>query len=279
MPAHSDDEPEIAPGSEIATYSLGATRTITFTSIHSSKSENLDVLNNSLYTMTRKSQAYFKHAMIDVETTKSRYSLTMRCVDTAHLRSTIIVGDSNTKPIEFGEGRGKIGERYPGKREKAARIANISPSECAEYQNVVIVCGTNDLRPENNPNIVKLSELMISKVIEICKINPNATVYLMPVLPTRDQEMNRYISSFNRSILQWVRQCRLSVIMPNVSSFLDSNGLLASALTRGGDPIHLGNRGLSKFVSIIKSEIFRNYNFLKQQRASKTSRVGARAPT
>ena len=279
MPVHSDDEPEIAPGSEIATFSLGATRTISFTSIHDSSSENIDVKNNSLYTMTRKSQAYYKHAMLDVESTGSRYSLTMRCVDSAHLRSTIIVGDSNTKSIEFGEGRGKLGERYPGKREKASRIGHINPSECVEYKNVVIVCGTNDLRPENNPNIAKLTDLLVTKISEICTLNPNATVFTMPVLPTRDLEMNRYIGSFNRSVLQWVKQCKLSVVMPNVSSFLDNNGLLASALTRGGDPIHLGNRGLAKFVGIIKGEIFRNFTLLKQQRASKTSRVGARAPT
>ena len=217
--------------------------------------------------------------MLDVESTESRYSLTMRCVDISHLRSTIIVGDSNTKHIQFGEGRGKLGERYPGRRVKASRIANIEPSECVEYKNVVIVCGTNDLRPENSPNIPKLVESMISKVNEICVLNPNATVYLMPVLPTRTLEMNRYIKSFNFSILNWVRRCKFHIVMPNVSSFLDNNEFLASALTRGGDSIHLGNRGLSKFVSIIKGEIFRNFTLTKQQRAPKTSRVGARAPT
>ena len=66
--------------------------------------------------------------------------------------------------------------------------------------------------------------------------------------------------------------------MPDVSSFLDSSGLLASSFTRNGDSIHLGPRGISKFVSIIKLEIFRKFSFARQQKP-KTGKVGAKAPT
>ena len=154
MPAHSDNEFDIAPGSEIATFSLGATRTISFSEIHGSGSSNIDVEHNSLYTMTRRSQAFYKHSMLDVEATGERYSITLRCANPNLSRSTVIMGDSNTKDISFGEGKGKIGERYPGERVKAGRIRDIDPSRCVEFSNVVLVCGTNDLRPENNPNLL-----------------------------------------------------------------------------------------------------------------------------
>ena len=167
-----------------------------------------------------------------------------------------------------------MGERYPGKCVKAGRIGNIDPGECVEYRNVVLVCGTNDLRPENSPNIPKLVDLMISKASHICTLNPKASVFLMPVLPTRNLNMNRNIMTFNRAIFHWVEQKQYSITMPNVSSFLDNRSLLASPLTRGGDSIHLGTRGLCKFVTLIKDEIYRNFNFLRQQnRAQKTRRV------
>ena len=278
MPAHSDDEPEIAPGSEIATYSLGATRTITFSSIHDTKSVNLEVEDNSLYTMTRRSQVFYKHAMHDVDSTDYRYSLTMRCVDTAHLRSTLIVGDSNTNEIQFGEGRGKLGEKYPGKKLKASQISNINPGDCVEYKNVVIVCGTNDLRPKYKPNVPKLFELLKSKITEICMLNPKATVFIMPVLPTRTVQMNKFITAFNVAVLNWVRKSTFSIVMPDVRSFLDSSGLLATIFAKSGDPIHLNNRGLSKFVGIMKGALFENFAFLRQQVTQKTRRAGARAP-
>ena len=185
---------------------------------------------------------------------------------------------SNTKDISFGEGKGKIGERYPGERVKAGRIRDIDPSRCVEFSNVVLVCGTNDLRPENNPNLPDLIDTLISRVSEICILNSKANIILMPVLPTRDRVMNRIIMSFNRAVCRWIRTCHYNVSMPNVSSFLDNSDLLSSALTRNGDSIHLGKRGIAKFVSMIKQEIFRKFSLDRQQK-SKPSRVGVKAPT
>ena len=66
--------------------------------------------------------------------------------------------------------------------------------------------------------------------------------------------------------------------MPDVRSFLDSSGLLATIFAKSGDPIHLNNRGLSKFVGIMKGALFENFAFLRQQVTQKTRRAGARAP-
>ena len=50
----------------------------------------------------------------------------------------IIIGDSNTKLIQFGSGKGSMGGSYPGRRIKAARIRNIKPADCCGHANIVI---------------------------------------------------------------------------------------------------------------------------------------------
>ena len=274
MPQHSDHEDEINPESTIATFSLGATRTLTFSAIHSDDTSSLDVESNSLYLMTKASQSWYKHAMPDVEVTGARYSITMRHVEPTFSRSTVIVGDSNTQEIEFGEGRGTMGEKYPGKRIKAAHILNIDPRDCVGYANIAIVCGTNDLRPVEKPNIEDLSRKLREKVQQIRLLNPRSKIILMPVLPTREVLMNNNVVAFNRSVTAWFKQLNDPYISnPSVYDFLDRSGLLDRKLTRSaGETIHLGKLGLCKFVSLIKNSIYLKEKYLKSQQGNPSSR-------
>ena len=280
MPAHSDDEFDIVPDSLIATYSLGASRTINFTPKHSDEDHSIDVDGNSLYIMSRRSQEYYKHSMLDVDVTAVRYSVTMRHVDTSFNRSTLIIGDSNTQDIVFGEGRGTMGERYPGKRVKAAKIGDVEPGMCGQYANIVIAAGTNDLWPKNRPDVDELVDTMVGKVSQIAQLNPKAHVFVMPVLPTRDREMNRLVMDYNRRLLSWVnRRFHRHVTMPSVASFLDSTGLLSLSLARNSsDKVHLGKRGISKYVSVVKNSIFDMIKQGDQRQVSKTSRSGPKKP-
>ena len=285
MPAHSDHECEITPHSIIATYSLGATRELTFNAIHSDETDSIDIETNSLYLMTKPSQSWFKHSMLDVDVTEQRFSITMRNVDPLYSRSVAIVGDSNTKEIKFGAGRGNLGEKYPGEKIKAARIKDIDPRECVGYSNIVIVCGTNDLRPEYNPDVTELSQLLFEKVRQLRDLNPLSKIILMPVLPTRNRAMNKNIMAFNRLVGKWVVQQRDSFIVnPNVQEFLDDAGLMSKKWVREGDfdGIHLGPAGLCKFISIIKLTIFNRAKLIKdinsQQKRSKSNQSGSRKP-
>ena len=263
LPNHSDNEVEIQPGSSIFKYSLGAPRTVIFSGIHSEETEPHVASHNSLYVMTRASQAWFKHQVMDVEKCEERFSITLRTVSPKNKRSTILVGDSNTVPIKFGSGKGTVGESYPGIRVKAARIKDIDPSFCCEYANVVIACGTNDLRVDSvgrsNPDeyIQQLVATLRDKMEQIRLLSPDTNIIMMPVLPSRDSKMNEHICKFNSIVFGSEFRHALQVTMPPLYSFLDKKNLLAINLTRDSDPIHLGIKGISMFVRIIKEAIFR----------------------
>ena len=260
IPMHSDDEYEIDPGSLICSYSLGATRRISFSERHGSGSDFLDVESNSLYTMTRESQTWYKHGIQDA-ICGARYSVTVRQITPDNKRGILLIGDSNTSAVRFGSGRGTVGERFPGKRVKASKIEDIEPSLCGEYRNIFLVCGTNDLRPKENPQIDELVSKMIGKIKLIKLLNPRCKLFAMPVLPTRDRDMNKNIVMYNRKLCDWIKsmtQIDPSITMPPVYSFLDSYNLLATPLTRDGDKIHLGELGISKFVTLMKELVYNN---------------------
>ena len=176
-------------------------------------------------------------------------------------KCTILIGDSNTKLIQFGSGKGSMGGSYPGRRIKAARIRNINPADCCGYANSVIVCGTNDLRlsevdmADPDRYIKKLVTTLHEKLEQIRHLCPETNLIFMPVLPTRDCKMNDFVCAFNRTISRSEIWRKLSVTMPSLNNFLDDQNLLAHNLTRNGDFIHLGVRGLSMFVRVIKEAI------------------------
>ena len=262
LPFHSDDEAVIQPDSSIVTISLGESRTLTFQAIHNDTEEQktLTPSHNSVYTMTRSSQGWYKHGIQPAESSEDRFSLTFRCVSQKNKRSVIIQGDSNTKNIKFGTGLGTVGETYPGLRRKAAKVSDITPESCIGYSNAVLVCGTNDLRVgyvRDESDIRKIVDVYKFKLQEIKQLCPSCKVFVVPVLPTRNTRMNKNIVCFNRMLSEMLNQmCFKDVFFPGVYSFLDSKGLLSSRLTRENDDIHLSEKGLAQFVRIIKLWIF-----------------------
>ncbi len=225
LPYHSDNEPVIIPASDIATLSLGATRTISFKSLHDPQDANktLEPSHNSIYTMSRTSQGWFKHGIENTKCTEDRFSITFRSVDVKYKRSVLILGDSNTDSIKFGSGAGKVGETYPGERKKAARIRDINPASCIGFSHLLIVCGTNDLRTEHvkcDSDIVKLVDLLRSKLTLIRQLSPSTKVTVVPVLPTRNVGMNKNIVYFNTLVDEMLSHCFRSVWFPSVRQFL-----------------------------------------------------------
>ena len=205
LPFHSDDEAVIQPDSSIVTISLGESRTLTFQALHNDTEEqkSLTPSHNSVYTMTRSSQGWYKHGIQPAESSEDRFSLTFRCVSQKNKRSVIIQGDSNTKNIKFGTGLGTVGETYPGLRRKAAKVSDINPESCIGYSNAVLVCGTNDLRVgyvRDESDIRKIVDVYKFKLQEIKQLCPSCKVFVVPVLPTRNTRMNKNIVCFNRNI-------------------------------------------------------------------------------
>ncbi len=281
MPSHSDNEYPINPDSKICTYSLGATRNIVFTEIHGTDIETLEVESNSLYVMSRESQAWFKHGIHDSLCSEGRYSITIRQVNLDNTRGLLIMGDSNTKPIQFGDGKGKVGRRYPGKRLKANTIADIDPYQCSQHRNIALMCGTNDLRPgPTRPNISQLARTLMKKVLQIKQVNPLCNVFVIPVMPTRDIDMNKYVIEFNNLVNNLIKQNHdSSITFPPLYSFLDNRRLLALPLTRDGDSIHLGSRGIAQFVSLLKQLIYSSLERpVRQQKTKETRDAGSSKP-
>ena len=279
LPFHSDDEPVIHPDSSIVTISLGESRTLSFNPIHNEleESKSLTPSHNSVYLMTRSSQGWYRHGIEPAESSNDRFSLTFRCVSQKNKRSVIIQGDSNTKNIKFGAGIGTVGETYPGTRIKAAKVSDICPENCIGYSNVVLVCGTNNLRVgyvNNNSDIRKVVDEYKSKLCSIKQLCPASKIFVVPVLPTRNVKMNRNIVRFNSMLSDMLNQSSFgNVFFPGVYSFLDSKGLLSARLTRNNDDIHLGDKGLAQFVRLIKLWIFEC-----EARERRLSRNSSRVP-
>ena len=146
VPEHSDDEPSIDPESSIYCVSLGQDRTMIFRDKFSDHTTSLVAKGRSIYAMTRSSQTYYTHRIDEEPDTTLRYSITLRNVGQQFRKSTIIIGDSNSKYLMFGEGVGTFGKGQPGKRVKAAVVSEINPNDCAAYANAVTMVGTNNMR-------------------------------------------------------------------------------------------------------------------------------------
>ena len=147
LPTHSDDEHSIAPGSAIYTISLGSSSKIKLTNMHTGEQRILSVRNRSLYVMSRKSQVLWSHGIEKcADFLGVRYSITMRTVGNRFYRSTIVQGDSNTKHLKFGQGKGTFGFNMPGEAVYTPVIANIDPWACVGYKNIIIHCGVNDIK-------------------------------------------------------------------------------------------------------------------------------------
>lgn len=285
---HCDDEPEIVPDSKIITISLGSTRRVTFHSMHQKNDNTTELLlpNNSVYAMTRSSQAWYKHCVPAIQEGEcaERFSITFRTIDPNHKRSIIIVGDSNTKDIAFGKGTGKLGDKYPGQRIKAAKVEHIDPVKCIGYQNIIITCGTNNLRCEyikNESDIRNVASELCNKLTQLKQICPKAKIFVMPVLPSRIHAMNKNIRFFNMLVDEMLAKQFHDIWFKGLYEFLDRQNLLDINLTRNGDSIHLGPKGIARYVSILKRCIFHREKIeqYSSKQGSTHDKVGSTEPT
>jgi alkylated DNA repair dioxygenase AlkB len=290
---HSDDEPSIVPESKILTISIGASRKVVFKEKHddTSKPVELTVQHNSLYTMSRSSQNWFRHGVpspTSDQEVDERFSITLRTLKKQSRRSVVLIGDSNTKEVNFGSGSGKVGESYPGKRIKASRVKDIEPNKCIGYSNAFIMCGTNDLRCENvrsESDIHNLVDQLRLKLCDIRQLCPETKLFVIPVIPTKIPKMNSHIVQYNDLVDDMLMTCFPEIWFEGVYGFLDQQNELSTKLCRGSDKIHLGPHGISKLVSYMKTLIFRREKYESPKSPSRSSpqkstqEVGSTEPT
>ncbi len=264
LPEHSDDELSISPTSNIYTISVGESRTVKFKEIFTGIESELNPSSGSLYTMTRDSQAVYRHRIEKDPDFKDkvRYSVTFRSVHWTNLNSTIIMGDSNSRPIEFGDGRGKVGKATPGRRAEAVHIEDISPEECVSYKNVVLLAGTNNLKNndiESQSDVIKLAELYKDKIVSIRRLNKNCNIHITPVIPTKSNKVNVKIQHFNNLVAHELTQYFPKLfVVSGTRDFADPNGLLSDRYAKSNDRsgLHLNKFGIAHLVRSIKQSIF-----------------------
>ncbi|NRB81765.1 MAG: alpha-ketoglutarate-dependent dioxygenase AlkB [Saccharospirillaceae bacterium] len=273
---HSDDEMNINPESSIFTISLGDPRSITFRNLNSGDKFEHQCSNGALYSMTRKSQNYFKHQISpDENFTGVRYSMTFRVVHWYYWNSTCLLGDSNTKHIKFGSERGCLGPATPGEKFFAPTINKIDPHKCVAYNNVVIMCGINNIKLDSVRNPADMRNifcLLKSKVESITKLNPKAKIFIVPILPTKSAELNKKAIFFNQLIFRELEGCNFRVnTVHGLNSFVGPDGLLSRDLSRPQlyDLLHINEKGTRCLAECIKTTVFqgkKKHSWVKRDR-------------
>ena len=157
----------------------------------------------------------------------------------------------------------------------AAQVADIDPMKCTSFQNIVVMCGTNDLKRDGlqNEGIVDIYKCYKGKFEQIRELNPNCKIFVCPVLPTRSHSINTKINIFNRMLYNDLLQTSLGVRLVNgFSEFVEHNGLLKTKLhdpRTESDALHINDAGYRILVKLLKREIFAS-------KKSGHNRVGAK---
>lgn len=260
---HSDDEKCIVHGSDIYTVSVGGACEVKFRNIHDPDEEVVQkVSGNSLYVMSKLSQSSWKHRIDQSEEKRElRYSITFRYISQNTSDATIICGDSNTRFLKFGTGKGTFGEKLPGKRVLAFTIDQIDPIKCDGYKNVFIHCGINDIR-HHGADAISCANALITKLDQICEVCPTSKVVVSPILPTRLTHLNEKAKIFNRVLFDYINNCNPRVGSLDFNGFVDESNLLDKKFLRyrdPSDPIHLGSNGIFTLSRLILSKARANF--------------------
>ena len=92
--------------------------------------------------------------------------------------------------------------------------------------------------------------------------------------------MNRNIMLFNQLVDEMLAKQFYDIWFKGLYEFLDRQNMLDIKLTRNGDSIHLGPKGLAKYVSIIKRCVFQREKIEQYAKQGSTNvKVGSPEPT
>ena len=300
LPQHSDNEPTINPGSSILTLSLGQACLVSFSRTNSdTKYAAINCAPRSLYKMCRKSQDIFEHR-IDPGSVAAgtRYSLTFRVVSPLNRASTCILGDSNTCSLKFGvDPKTSFGKFLPGQQTYVPTLDHIDPYMCCGFNNVVLLCGINDIKHpsiKTPADIKRIFNRYVEKLTLIQTVNKRAHVFICPLLPTKSSELNRKVLSFNHLIFSQLLPTNFGVsLVSGFDSLVDENGLLSQHLSKrvnrfgNADYLHLNWKGTAKLASFIKNTVLFRVNGGRDRRnrrdrsrvnSTPYSTVAARSP-
>ena len=273
-PVHADNEPSLSPTDEIFTFSLFATRTMRYESIHTDDVQEVSLKNNSLLVSSRNSMCYWKHSIpIDTAVTEVRYSITIRTIMPQYKNSTYLYGDSNTAFIKFGSGPKTLGQWCPGKQIRAPRVSDLpAPADIPPVRNMIIHTGINDLRDNYTPlRPVQIVEIMEVKCAAIHQIHPEMKIMISPILPTRNKHLNNLVRETN-GYIEMLCGKHHNLLMTNNNSFANKEGLLLESLSsrKANDIVHINLSGIIKLGLLFRSYVIGSiYNNVDSSDGSK----------
>ena len=176
-------------------------------------------------------------------------------------RSTIILGDSNTRHLKFGTGNGTFGFNMPGKGVYAPLIDQINPSDCIGYNNIILHCGVNNIK-KHGENISVCADKLIHKVESIRSLCPRSKITVNPILPSKSDVLNTKSKEFNSILFDYIdAQPDRLIRYLNFNVFVDTHSdLLSNELGRFNsyDTLHLGSSGIRLLVKLIKERVCGN---------------------
>ena len=175
----------------------------------------------------------------------------------------------------------------PGQRFWAPKIEDIDPEACLGYSNAVILCGINDLRQPDvtcERDIRNIFNSLSLKIKQIKQLNRKCFVYVCPLLPTKDADLNRRVNCFNRMLLTSITSMGVGVqCVQGFHGFAEHSGMLASQLSKSvdrfnrPDTLHLNFQGCRVLAGLIKQAIFFRLHNGVDRRKGRTSRVNGRS--
>ena len=277
IPYHRDNEAFIDPESVIVTVSVGETRTISFRNNCNVEAKQLDLEDSSVLVCTRHSQDFWEHSIEKAEAesqTGVRYSFTFRHISPNFANSTVIIGDSNTKHLKFGTGKGTFGWAMPGKRIEAMHVEDIpEPENIGPYRNIVINTGINNVKLRDRRSNQSLINDFEAKCQHILETYPKSKLHISLLLPTKSKSLNYRVNEFNSMLLDMTHNYRNLYIIDH-SILCDREGFLQNEFGTWDiknechsitDTLHLGKKGIRIFCRTIKTNVMGAKNRFKDR--------------
>ena len=202
------------PQSHIFTINIGDSCDIIFTDEISGTETNHSVSDDSLYVTTQISKDFYAQQFSKTSCTDDSvyFSITFRCVDRSCLRSTCIIGDSNTRHVYFDDDDSKrsvMGKSIYGKRVYAPLISDVDYKTCMGFRNVILHVGINEPKNRNrsDTDILPVEDVFnnyLSCLINVRKYCPNSKFFVSPILPTHIRALSTKALQFNYTLFACV---------------------------------------------------------------------------
>ena len=253
IPAHSDDEPSLIPGSSILTVSIGGTRTVKFCQRSTGQAQDtLESQHGHCYLMTRSSQDLFTHEVLQpTDDSSPRMSFTFRSLRQVTSAASAPSPQPNPKQHHPGQKRVLIlsdskNRQFDCSLFRSPRIAANRKDlfflrDLREHRDainnsdvVLISAGVNDLRR----NKVRAATLL-NHLRDFTSLYPKTSFLFDSVSPLamradRFNSLNREIDDLNDSLFHF------SLQSSNFKLFENTRFSLAHLSTDG---IHLTKKG------------------------------------